>query len=289
MSHTNFSAFDGSDDEEEDALPNLDEEINKRPERVILRHNHKTRDVKPEGQCPACDKRRASGTLPRQVTPQEQRPPVQQNSASPRQRPQNPRPQPPASETVTEKNNMGHNHITRDIKPEGECPACDRYYAQVRKSTQSTPQPQQTPQKQESSQRQEPVRPRNSQKTVNPEPSVAKNQDDKYSVDPKTGLRYKSLPMTPKEVISAERRTKGGLTFNQMLKILPLDEDFEKINPFDGGDLDDAAGIFLPHLRLAPTKRELEELNRERAKMRKKDKPNHDNEEDNEYFDYDQL
>ena len=24
-----------------------------------------------------------------------------------------------------------HNHITRDIKPQGECPACDRYHQQA--------------------------------------------------------------------------------------------------------------------------------------------------------------
>lgn len=29
---------------------------------------------------------------------------------------------------VTPENVEGHNHITRDIKPLGQCPACDRYH-----------------------------------------------------------------------------------------------------------------------------------------------------------------
>jgi len=29
----------------------------------------------------------------------------------------------------------GHNHFTRDIKPEGQCPACDQYHQQERKIT----------------------------------------------------------------------------------------------------------------------------------------------------------
>ncbi len=27
----------------------------------------------------------------------------------------------------------GHNHVTRDIKPQGECPACDKYHQKHRK------------------------------------------------------------------------------------------------------------------------------------------------------------
>lgn len=26
---------------------------------------------------------------------------------------------------------MSHNHVTRDIKPKGQCPACDEYHAKV--------------------------------------------------------------------------------------------------------------------------------------------------------------
>lgn len=69
-------------------------------------------------------------------------------------------------------------------------------------------------------------------------------------MDPKTGLYYRTLPKT--------EWTEGGHSRSTIL-------DEEMPNPFS--DLNTAAGLFLPHLRVTPSKKEIQELREAKAKQ----------------------
>ena len=83
--------------------------------------------------------------------------------------------------------------------------------------------------------------------------------EGEYGVDKKTGLKFKRLPGMPKEAIDASRKKKfQGITQEQLRSMVPDAEDF------DLQRLNEAADLFLPHLRVAPSKEEIEELRKER-------------------------
>jgi len=89
--------------------------------------------------------------------------------------------------------------------------------------------------------------------------------DENWEIDSRTGKKYKKLKGASKEAIRAGRN--GGLTLDQMFSYIEEDESF------DVDDLNSAASLFLPHLRVPPSKEEILRLRQERAeRMQKQDK-----------------
>ena len=107
------------------------------------------------------------------------------------------------------------------------------------------------------------------QKTAYLEETLDPIEDEstEWSVDPKTGKRYKSLPSTPKEAIAAYKKTKGaGLSKSEMMAFVQTQEDF------DIDDLNGTAETFMAHLRVPPSLEEREEILRKRAELARRQK-----------------
>lgn len=101
-------------------------------------------------------------------------------------------------------------------------------------------------------------------------------EDDGWRVDPKTGKRYKQLRMSSKEAIAASKKNKNsGLTLEQARQLIAEEEDF------DADDLNSAANTFLAHLRVPPSKDELEKLRQERIKKMRKQSSEYKNVQEN--------
>lgn len=95
----------------------------------------------------------------------------------------------------------------------------------------------------------------------------ATDDGGQWRVDPKTGKRYKTLTSTPKEAISAYRKTKGaGFSLSEMRSFVSVEDGF------DIDDLNGAAETFMAHLRVPPSKEEREEILRTKAELVRKQK-----------------
>ena len=82
-----------------------------------------------------------------------------------------------------------------------------------------------------------------------PEASV-KPVPEGYAIDPKTGKQYKLLPAAAPEAVKAHKSSKHGMGLDEFMRYTKADESF------DMDDLNGAAELFLPHLRVAPDKEE---------------------------------
>lgn len=91
------------------------------------------------------------------------------------------------------------------------------------------------------------------------------HSDDVWVTDPKTGKRYKKLHGVESDQIKNFIRSKGNLSLQQMQSMIKEDDD---VNGFF--DLEESAKIFLPHLQVPPTKKELNELRRIQREKQKK-------------------
>lgn len=103
-------------------------------------------------------------------------------------------------------------------------------------------------------------------------PSTSANREDKYSVDPKTGEKFKTLPGVKdasfiKGGMKKVSERAKGLSVSDMRNLIGEDEDFAKTDTFSGGGLDDLAKTFLPHLRIPPSQEEIERLREEKIKL----------------------
>lgn len=97
------------------------------------------------------------------------------------------------------------------------------------------------------------------------EDSEAQNAEDNWSVDPKTGKRYKQIKATPKEAIKAYGKTNGrGLSKEEMLRYIEVEGDF------DIDDLNNTAETFMAHLRVPPSKEEQQEILRKKSELAEK-------------------
>lgn len=79
-----------------------------------------------------------------------------------------------------------------------------------------------------------------------------------YATDPKTGVKYKPLPKT--------EWTEGGYS------VIHVHEDM----PDALNDLNAAADVFLSHLRIAPSKEEMDRLRKEQAMRARKMRAKYD-------------
>lgn len=87
---------------------------------------------------------------------------------------------------------------------------------------------------------------------------------ERWSTDPKTGKRYKSLATTPKEALAAYKKTNGkGLSLSEIRSLVGIEEDF------DIDDLNGTAETFMAHLRVPPSAAEREEILRKKAELAK--------------------
>lgn len=86
-----------------------------------------------------------------------------------------------------------------------------------------------------------------------------------WRTDPKTGKRYKVMQgVDPEFLRAAKRQGATELGFDDLMDQVKLDPDF------DGDDLNSSAEIFMAHLRVAPDKKEQQQLREERsARIRK--------------------
>jgi len=91
------------------------------------------------------------------------------------------------------------------------------------------------------------------------------HSDDVWVTDPKTGKRYKKIHGVESDKIKNFIKSKGNLSLQQMKSMIKEDDD---VNGFF--DLEESAKIFLPHLQVPPTKKELSELRREKRENQKK-------------------
>lgn len=90
------------------------------------------------------------------------------------------------------------------------------------------------------------------------------DEDPRFVVDPKTGVKYKKLAQTPKEAIKAFKENKN-MGISDLSNLIKIDEDWQRIEAFGGEGLNDAASLFLGHLRVPPDEREMEEIRRRKA------------------------
>ena len=91
------------------------------------------------------------------------------------------------------------------------------------------------------------------------------HSDDVWVTDPKTGKRYKKIHGVESDKIKNFIKSKGNLSLQQMKSMIKEDDD---VNGFF--DLEESAKIFLPHLQVPPTKKELNELRRIQREKQKK-------------------
>lgn len=71
-----------------------------------------------------------------------------------------------------------------------------------------------------------------------------------YAVDPVTGKQYKLLPAAAPEAVRAHKNNPKGMGLDEFMRYTKADESF------DMDDLNGAAELFLPHLRVPPDKEE---------------------------------
>lgn len=82
--------------------------------------------------------------------------------------------------------------------------------------------------------------------------------DDKYRIDPKTGIKYKQLPGASKELVDASKKDPKSITLDVMMRTTEIDNDF------DLDDLAKTADLFMGHLRVPVSKEEQAALKQER-------------------------
>lgn len=90
-------------------------------------------------------------------------------------------------------------------------------------------------------------------------------EDDRWTVDPKTGKPYKKFLQIPKEEVEYFNKSKGSMT-RQMRELLESEEDF------DIDDLNGTANTFMAHLRVPPSAEEREEILRKKAEISQRQK-----------------
>lgn len=90
--------------------------------------------------------------------------------------------------------------------------------------------------------------------------------DSEYGYDPKTKLKYKKFHRAPKEALQANKDNgRGGLTLEQLMRYTEEEEGF------DLDDLNSSAQLFLPHLRVAPSREEVLQMRKDREARLKRD------------------
>lgn len=102
-------------------------------------------------------------------------------------------------------------------------------------------------------------------RTLRNTPVKNEEVEDEYAIDPETGVRYKKLFSLDPDYTKEFSRSKGKTIMPW--KAVPDVEDF------DVNDLNSAADLFMGHMRVAPSKEEIEELRRRYTEQqRQKDK-----------------
>lgn len=95
-------------------------------------------------------------------------------------------------------------------------------------------------------------------------PRSAERTEEGFSIDPKTGKKYKELPGFKPGVLENKAAVKiaktVGMTLTQLRATTEMDPDFNL------DDLNGSANLFLPHLRVPPNKEEQMRLREEKAK-----------------------
>lgn len=95
--------------------------------------------------------------------------------------------------------------------------------------------------------------------------------DDKYAIDKETGIKYEKLPGSSPEAIKEFQHRGKSLGIEQLRQYT------EVVNDFDDLDLNSVAERFLAHLRVAPSKEEIEQMRQERIRRAQKMKNNNNN------------